>query len=177
MKQIIPGSFLTSVLLTGAMSLTACGGSSGDPSAQSAGSQTDSGEQAGMVLGDDSGGDSGGDSGDSALQCDGTPFDHAELLFTEIDRQWLCSVTSSQLSGNDGVYFGRNGTASFARFGDVYWNRNSAAAEINVASPFIVPFVMRNISSSNTTMQFNLVDETSAEQLYECVLVQRDDIS
>ena len=75
------------------------------------------------------------------------------------------------------MYFGRNGVASFARFGDVYWNRNSGAAEINVASPFIAPFVMRDISSSNTTMQFDLVDETGAVQLYECVLVQRDDIS
>lgn len=151
------------------MSLSACGGSSGDSPSQSSGFQADSIGQSGVVQGDSP--------DDSALQCDGAPFDHAELLFTEIDRQWLCSVTSSQLTGTDGVYFGRSGTASFARFGDVYWNRNIAAAEINLASPFIAPFVMRNISSSNTTMQFDLVDETGTAQLYECVLVQRDDIS
>lgn len=111
-----------------------------------------------------------------ALQCD-ADFDHAELLFTESDRQWSCSVASAELASSDDVFFSRNGAASFTRFGQVYWNRNLLTDEINIASPFIPSFVMKDITSSNTTLQFTVNADGEAGQQYDCVLVGRADIS
>lgn len=111
----------------------------------------------------------------ASSQCD-VDFDQAELLFTESDRQWSCSVSSTELASSDDVYFSRNGTAVFTRFGQVYWNRNLPTDEFNIASPFIASFVMREINSSNTTLQFTLDADGETGQLYDCVLVGRADL-
>lgn len=114
-------------------------------------------------------------------------FDIAESLFTEADRQWYCSVDTSQqlasdyyqLSTSDSLYFSADGTAVFERFREVYWNRNMENQEINIASPFIGTYVMKNIMSQNTTMQFTLLatDETATVENYDCILVAREDVT
>ena len=116
------------------------------------------------------------DTTDAVVQCD-ADFDHAELLFTETDRQWFCSVSSSELASADDVYFSRSGTAVFSRFGLVYWNRNLQANEINLASPSISSFVIRELSASNSTLQFFLDADGEADQQYDCVLVGRANVS
>ncbi len=114
---------------------------------------------------------------DSGLQCDAPAFDHAELLYTEVDRQWLCSVSSSQLTYTDSVFFQRSGTADFGHLGQVYWNRTAAldasSDEITIASPTITTHVLRDITSANTVLQFGL-HNGAGEQQYDCVLVGRD---
>ena len=107
-------------------------------------------------------------------QCDAPDFDIAELLFTEADRQWFCAVTTDSLRTEDQVYFARTGTAVTTRFRDVYWNRSMTDQSINVASPFISPFVIRNITSSNTVMSFDLVTDSGRTEIYDCVLVSRE---
>ncbi len=111
---------------------------------------------------------------DDPLQCDAPAFDVAELLFTESDRQWFCTVTVETFVTEDQVFFSRSGTAVMTRFRDVYWNRSMADQSINVASPFISPFVIRNISSSNTVLSFDLITDSDRTEVYDCVLVGRD---
>lgn len=114
---------------------------------------------------------------DESLQCDAPTFDIAELLFTESDRQWFCTVTTDTLTTEDQVFFSRNGTGTMTRFRDVFWNRSMADQSISVASPFISPFVIRNITSSNTVMTFDLVTEAGRSEAYDCVLVGREPAS
>lgn len=166
MKQNVLKPLLSFTALTFALTLSACGGSD-KPDRSDSGPQSGSDSQAAAL-----------EDGSAALpQCDGQPIDQAEFLFTEIDRQWTCSVTSSQLTSVDSVYFSRGGTATFSRFGDVYWNRDLQSDAINIASPVTVPFVLRDITSANTTLQFNLSDDRGSEQFYDCVLVQREEVS
>ena len=112
------------------------------------------------------------ESANSAVECE-AEFDDASLLYTELDRQWYCSVSSVDSVTSDELYFNADGTAVFSRYGQVFWNRNLPGDEINVASPFISSFVMRDIRSANTTLQFTSVSESEADQQYDCVLVGR----
>ena len=110
-------------------------------------------------------------------QCDATEFDHAELLYTEIDRQWVCSVDTAQSTFTEEMYFQRAGTAVFGRLGPVYWNRTKSTAEdadeITVASPSIETHVMSEIQSANTTLSF-VMRGGASEERYDCVLAGRD---
>ena len=101
--------------------LTACGGDNNSQMAQA---------QESDLLQDDA-------QQNDPLQCDAPVFDVAELLFTESDRQWFCSVTTDQLTTEDQVFFSRAGTATMTRFRDVFWNRSLTDQSITVASPFI----------------------------------------
>ncbi|OED37689.1 hypothetical protein AB833_22750 [Chromatiales bacterium (ex Bugula neritina AB1)] len=112
-----------------------------------------------------------------ALQCAAPVFDRAELLYTEIDRQWICSVSSAQATFTDELFFMRSGTAVFSRFGQVYWNRvgsiSASAGEITIASPTIESRVLSEISSANTVLQFAM-NQGAAEENYDCVLAGRE---
>ena len=70
------------------LSLTGCGGSGDGPVVDLVGSELASEAELSVVeaIQDD------GDSLVSGLQCDVADFDIAELVFTESDRQWSCSV-------------------------------------------------------------------------------------
>lgn len=106
-------------------------------------------------------------------------FDIAELVFTESDRQWSCSIFSG--SNNDGsgvafdaLYFSRMGTVISQNTGVWYWNRILPGDEIRLLSPTMPSMLVRNIVSSNTTLEFNTVSEIGEEAVYECVLVARE---
>lgn len=107
-------------------------------------------------------------------QCPVVERDFAEQLFTETDRQWFCSVTADAFSTTDEVFFSRNGQAQTTRFGEVFWNRSMENQSISVASPFVSPFVIRNINSSNTVLTFELLNESGGDEAYDCVLVGRE---
>ncbi|MEM7258166.1 MAG: hypothetical protein AAF404_12355 [Pseudomonadota bacterium] len=109
-----------------------------------------------------------------AQSCPVPPPDFAEQLFTETDRQWFCSVTTAELQTEDEVFFSRNGQAVTSRFREVYWNRSLEDDSINVASPFISPFVIRNIFSANTVLTFEVIRQTGDVESYDCVLVGRE---
>ncbi len=147
-------SIITAVLLT----LTACSGDDDSPMASAPAQEL---LQSDAVQ-------------DDPEQCSAPAFDVAEFLFTESDRQWFCNVTADTLVTQDQVFFSRNGTAAMTRFRDVFWNRSMADQSISVASPFISPFVIRNITSSNTIMAFDLVTEGGRTEAYDCVLVGRE---
>jgi hypothetical protein len=164
------------IALTLSLGLVACGGDSTPQAMQVTGDgQAAAGGQdvSGMQSSDDAAQQPPAVQND-AQQCDAPVFDIAELLFTEADRQWFCTVTTDTLSTEDQVYFARSGTAVTTRFRDVYWNRSMTDQSINVASPFISPFVIRNITSSNTVMSFDLVTDSGRTEVYDCVLVGRE---
>lgn len=132
-----------------------------------------------LIFGCDSGGDSNALSDDSPLlsddqSCPAPSFDVAELLFTESDRQWYCSVAGAGVQLEDEIYFARNGQAVTTRFREVYWNRSLADDSINVASPFISPFIISNMVSANTVLTFDLIKQTGEVEVYDCVLVGRE---
>jgi len=103
-----------------------------------------------------------------------TSFDFAELLFTETDRLWRCSVVSNgDTTTGEEVYFSRSGTASFSSVGAVFWNRDPALEIINVAAPGMANRFISGIQSSNSTLQFMLM-LGSVESNYDCVLAPRD---
>lgn len=166
-RALVSGSLL---LL---LSVAGCGGSGDDATVDLAGSEpsTESQPQTTAVVQDDE------NSQSSGLQCDGADFDIAELVFTESDRQWYCSVSSSPAVSSDEVFFSRNGTAWFSQYGQVYWNRNITDDTLTVASPLISTMSIKEINSANTTLQFKLGDGVTNDALYDCVLVQRDDVS
>lgn len=150
------------IVVISALSLCACGGSSSDttvsPDTNTAPLQDD-------VAGSDN----------TQMQCDaGDDFDIAELVYTETDRQWFCSVSSTAAELSDEVYFSRDGTATFSRFGLVYWNRDIEVQEIRIASPFVSTSVLRNVFSANTVLQFDLNSGDTLDEFYDCVLTQRD---
>ncbi len=155
------------------LSLTGCGGSGDDPVVDLVGSELAFEAELSVVeaIQDD------GNSLVSALQCDVADFDIAELVFTESDRQWSCSVSSSQTVSSDAVFFSQNGTAVFAQHGTVYWNRNLIEDTLTIASPLIPTLSLKDINSANTTLQFTLGDGAATDAVYDCVLVQRDDVS
>ncbi len=109
------------------------------------------------------------------VSCPVVQSDVAEPLFTESDREWFCTVTADAFSAQDQVFFFRNGQAVMTRFREVFWNRSAADESINVASPFISPFVIRNIFSANTVLTFDLVTAGGVTEAYDCVLVGRED--
>lgn len=118
-----------------------------------------------------------GQNNGGAVQCDAPAFDFAEQLFTEIDRQWYCSVSAGGgLQIYDEVFFSRRGTAVTTRFREVYWNRSLDDQVINVASPAVSPFVISNISSSNTVLTFTLLTDTGRSEAYDCILVGREGV-
>ena len=167
----------THTLITGGLllllSVTGCGGSGDDPLVESTASDPAADSQLPVVGGiqDD------GDSQAGTQQCDVADFDIAELVFTESDRQWYCAVSSSQTASSDEVFFNQNGTALFSQYGQVYWNRNLADDTITIASPLISTLILKEINSANTTLQFELGDGVVDDAVYDCVLVQREDVT
>ncbi len=101
-------------------------------------------------------------------------FDIAELFFTEPDRQWFCNVSSVESEFSDEIFFDRQGTATFSRFGLVYWNRDSEAQAIRIASPFVATSVLSEVFSANTVLQFQLDTDDSFDEVYDCVLTTRE---
>ena len=158
------------VCLAIALSLSACGGSSG---------------------GEVGGGDAGDIARDESTPLDDFPlaadsvqqddefacaaeFDVAEFFLTEVDRQWSCQVTSLAGIQFDELFFDRNGTAVSANDGIFYWNRNLPGLEVNLASPTLPSMLMSGISSSNTVLMFDTVTPSGEEQSFDCVLVSRE---
>lgn len=177
----VRGSIISGLLLL--LSLAGCGGGGNgsaqepinntqgtdSPSSGASAVQNDADLQAGDQTDTDSLG--------GVQQCDVADFDFAELVFTETDRQWYCSVSQSQSVTFDEVFFSRNGSAFFSQYGQVYWNRNLTDDTLTIASPLMPTAVMKEINSANTTLQFTFNEGVDSEALYDCVLVQREDVS
>ncbi len=141
------------------LSLAACGGgNSGD----GLGADTDAGMPINQTI-----------QQDAALACD-APFDNAELLFTEIDRQWSCEITSAAGTEYSELYFGRDGTAVFNSNDTWYWNRKLPGNDIGLASPARPSKLIQNINSSNTLMSFSAMSEVGVSETYDCLLVTRE---
>lgn len=101
-------------------------------------------------------------------------IDIAEFFLTETNRQWSCEVSSVVGTRFDELFFNRNGTANFASTGTWYWNRNLPADEINLASPAEPSTLITDIGSSNTVLVFRTINEEGVEEIYDCVLVERE---
>ena len=116
-------------------------------------------------------------------QADIDQFDIAEFFFTEVDRQWFCSVTTAVSVFTDQLYLARTGEGTFERFGLVQWRRNAALDRIDIVAGVDNRFSLQEIFASNTVLEFQRVGSASADQgesqseareLYECVLTTRD---
>ena len=116
-------------------------------------------------------------------QADIDQFDIAEFFFTEVDRQWFCSVTTAVSVFTDQLYLARTGEGTFERFGLVQWRRNEALDQIDIVAGVDSRFSLQEIFASNTVLEFQRVGSASADQgesqseareLYECVLTTRD---
>ena len=59
-------------------------------------------------------------------------FDIAEFFFTEVDRQWFCSVTTAVSVFTDQLYLARTGEGRFERFGLVQWRRNETLDQLSL---------------------------------------------
>lgn len=110
-------------------------------------------------------------------------FDIAEFFFTEVDRQWFCSVTTAVSVFTDQLYLARTGEGRFERFGLVQWRRNEALDRIDIVAGVDNRFSLQEIFASNTVLEFQLVasagggqgeSQSEAPELYECVLTTRD---
>ena len=116
-------------------------------------------------------------------QADIDQFDIAEFFFTEVDRQWFCSVTTAVSVFTDQLYLARTGEGTFERFGLVQWRRNAALDRIDIVAGVDNRFSLQEIFASNTVLEFQLVgsagggqgeSQSEAPELYECVLTTRD---
>jgi hypothetical protein len=83
-------------------------------------------------------------------------------------------VVAEGFTTEDQLYFDRNGQALSTRFREVFWNRALDSQSLNVASPFIEPILISNITSSNTVLMFELLRQSGEVENYDCVLVGRD---
>lgn len=120
--------------------------------------------------------------GNSSLQDDmvlgNDEIDLAVFFLTEPDRQWSCEITSASSTRYDDIYFSRNGsadgTAVFASNGVWNWSKTVTGDEINLTAPNQASMLMSDISSSNTVLMFNTIEDTGVTQTFDCVLVFRD---
>lgn len=102
-------------------------------------------------------------------------FDIAEYFFTEVDRQWFCTVTSSVAVFTDQFTLDRAGGGWFERFGQSEWSRHEALLQLEVETASGETFSIREIFATNTVLEFQRFDElTGASEIYDCVLTLRD---
>ena len=101
-------------------------------------------------------------------------FDIAELFFTEVDRQWFCSVTTPVSVFTDQFSIERTGAAQFDRFGVAQWSRQKTPDQLNFKTALGSTFVAREIFGTNTILEFERFSEREPEELYECVLTTRE---
>jgi len=113
---------------------------------------------------------------DAAAQCLVTDIadDIAELLFTEIDRQWTCEIASADGMRFDDIYFSRTGFASLGSDNAWFWNRRLDDDAINLLSPTFGSLVLRQIESANTTLTFTSTSDMGVRESYDCVMVARE---
>ena len=175
MKTLCPecsGLLISAALI---LALSACGGSSGGPDDELA-AGTDGGA-AGFVI-DDGAAEL---PPEQSLQDDQPANtvetsipDIADLLVTEIDRQWSCDITSDQASSFSTLFFSRRGTVLFGENDLRFWNRNLPLDQVNIASPTSVFSVISDIQNFNTLLSFTLTTEVGGTQTYDCVLTTRE---
>ena len=170
--------WLSSLLISAAvtLSLSACGGSSGQ--IESDFNETASGIDASGVLPD------AADTvqADQGLQDDQSQFvtessddfDIADLVVTEVDRQWSCDVATELASSFTTLFFSRNGTVLFGENDLRFWNRNLPLEQFNIASPTAAFSVISDIQNFNTSLNFILTSDTGISEIYDCVLTTRE---
>ncbi len=102
-------------------------------------------------------------------------FDSAEYFFTEVDRQWFCTVTTPVSVFTDQLYLARMGDAWFERFGLVEWSRNETLDQLEIVTGVDSSFSLREIFATNTLLEFQRHNEEGGvSELYECVLTARN---
>jgi len=101
-------------------------------------------------------------------------FDSADLILTEIDRQWSCEITSESSVYYEDIYFSPNGSAFLSARGTWYWNRSLPAPAFNLHSDTYPSMRFQNISSSNTFLEFDAVVENGLSESYSCVMITRE---
>ena len=102
-------------------------------------------------------------------------FDIAEYFFSEVDRQWFCSVTTPVSVFTDQLYVDRLGGGWFERFGLVQWTRHNEPDQLDIVTTVEDMFSLREIFGTNTILEFQRhVEDTEASELYDCVLTTRD---
>ncbi len=148
--------------------LTACGGSSGVDSVDTISGGPSAEDQAPTEI----------NAGQNIQQddvpaCEAT-FDTAELLFTEVDRQWSCEIPSGAASTYSELYFSRDGTAVFSDNGNWFWNRKLPGDAIGLASLSKPSQLITDVRSTNTLVNFTVTSESGQSRYFECVLVSRE---